>query len=386
MFQASSPGPEHPDGGGSCDAEQRVAAQDSASRPTPQPLEPAAAGACSLGQAGALGPFSADLSLQDFLPPGQGAEQPPRTAAVAMLEALQTVDSDLPSSVPSATMGTGPSGPQEYDFRTVLRPAVVPSGSPGPLQTVAARLGCEESQLCRDTHVQPDTRVPGEQVALPNPHSPSTSPRQEESSRAGAQRLGHASEGAVPTAGHASGRARSRPRWNVHGHVSDASVRVGENVWDEVPTRPRWSVHGHVSQSHMLPGLLPGEGQPAEAGPRQHAPDHSSLSGVGLGAQSPARACVPGLPTEPASELASDGSCTQVSGSSHGEDSGPQALPSAVAAPSALGDSITEEPGDWDPKAVLSPVASVGPRGREEGEKRAVPGLGQCCPSTGHWP
>nr|KAF6498426.1 tubulin gamma complex associated protein 6 [Rousettus aegyptiacus] len=159
--QASSPGPEHPDGGGSCDAEQRVAAQDSASRPTPQPLEPAAAGACSLGQAGALGPFSADLSLQDFLPPGQGAEQPPRTAAVAMLEALQTVDSDLPSSVPSATMGTGPSGPQEYDFRTVLRPAVVPSGSPGPLQTVAARLGCEESQLCRDTHVQPDTHVPG---------------------------------------------------------------------------------------------------------------------------------------------------------------------------------------------------------------------------------
>ncbi|XP_039718938.1 gamma-tubulin complex component 6 [Pteropus medius] len=251
--QASSLGPEHPDGGSSCDpgcAEQRVAAQDGASRPTPQPLEHAPGGACGLGQARVPGPFSADLSLQDFLPPGQGAEQPAHTAAAAVLEALQTIGSDLPSSVPSTAVGTGPSGPQEYDFRTVLRPAVVPSASSGSLQTVGGRLGCEGLQLCGDMHVQLDTCVPDEQVALPYPHSPSNNCPQEESSQA----MGHVSEGAVPSGGYASGMASSRPRWNVHGHVSDASIKVGENVWDEVPTRPRWNVHGHVSDASIKVG------------------------------------------------------------------------------------------------------------------------------------
>ncbi|XP_024906762.1 gamma-tubulin complex component 6 [Pteropus alecto] len=428
--QASSLGPEHPDGGSSCDpgcAEQRVAAQDGASRPTPQALEHAPGGACGLGQARVPGPFSADLSLQDFLPPGQGAEQPAHTAAAAVLEALQTIGSDLPSSVPSTAVGTGPSGPQEYDFRTVLRPAVVPSASPGSLQTVGGRLGCEGLQLCGDTHVQLDTCVPDEQVALPYPHSPSNNCPQEGSSQA----MGHMSEGAVPSGGYASRMASSRPRWNVHGHVSDASIKVGENVWDEVPTRPRWNVHGHVSdasirigenvwdevptrprwnvhghvsdasirvgenvwdevpirprwnvhghvsQSHMMLGLLSGEAQPAEARPRQHSPDHLSLLGVSLGAQSPARDSVPGLPTE----LASDGSCTQVSGSGPKEDSGPQASPSAVAAPGALGDSIPEEPGRNGDSEDLSPswpsksqgsVATQSSPGLEEEEEAAA--------------
>lgn len=171
VSQALSPGPEHPAGGGSRDsgcAEQHVAARDGPSKPMPQPLEPPAAEACGSelgagsppGQAEGPHLFSAGLSVQDFLPTGQGAEQPADTEEASVLEeALQTIGSDLPASAASAVTDTGCPAPQEYDFRTVLRPAVVASASPGSLQTTGGSLGCEELQLWRNTDVQLDTCV-----------------------------------------------------------------------------------------------------------------------------------------------------------------------------------------------------------------------------------
>ncbi|XP_070267436.1 gamma-tubulin complex component 6 isoform X1 [Myotis yumanensis] len=268
--QASSLGPGHPDGGGSCDpgcAEQHVAAWDGPSRPwelTPQPLEPPALGACSSselgaglqpGQAKGPGLFSAGLSIQDFLPTGQGAEQPGDAGVAPVLEeALQTIGSDLRSSASSATADTGYSGPQEYDFRTVLRPALVTSAS-GSLQTVGGSLGCEGLQLWGDTHeFRLDICVPDGQVALPHPCPPRNNLPEEGSSQTMGQLLGHVSEGGILTGGNASGMAPSRPRWNVHGHVSDASIKVGENVWDVASSRPRWNVHGHVSDASIKVG------------------------------------------------------------------------------------------------------------------------------------
>nr|XP_019567877.1 PREDICTED: gamma-tubulin complex component 6 isoform X1 [Rhinolophus sinicus] len=367
--QALSPGPECPDGGGSCDsgcAEQQVASWDGLSRPgmwAPQPLEPPV-GACGSGQAERSEPFSAGLSIQDVPPTGQGPEQPVLAGMAPDLgEALQIIGSALPTSAPSAATGTGPSGPQEYDFRTILRPAVVTSAPQGSLQTVGGGLGCEGLQLCGNAHVQLDTCVPEGQVALPHPLPPRNNPRQEGCSLAVRQLLGHVPEAGVLTGGYASRMAPSRPqwnvhghvsdasirvgenvcdvapsrpRWNVHGHVSDASIRVGENVCDVVPSRPRWNVHGHVSQSQVILGVLPEEAQPDTPRPHQSPPVHVSQSGVSLGAQSPAWEHEP----QPPSELASHSSC-----SDSGKENGLQASPAAMAMSCDLGDSISEEPG-----------------------------------------
>ncbi|KAM5250563.1 gamma-tubulin complex component 6-like isoform 1-T1 [Hipposideros larvatus] len=284
--QDPSPGPELPDGGGRCDsgcAEQQGASRDGPSRPgmwAPQPLEPPA-GACDPGQAEGSGPFSAGLSIQDFLPTGQGAEQPVLTGvAPALAEALQTIGSALHPSAPSAS-GTGPSGPQEYDFRTILRPAVATSASPGSLQTVGGGVGCEELQLCENVHVQLDTCVPEGQVALPYPHPPRNNPPEEGSSLAVGELLGHVSEAGVLTESYASGMAPSRPRWNVHGHVSDASIRVGENMWDVTPSRPRWNVHGHVSDASIRVGENMWDVTPSR--PRWNVHGHVSDSSIRVG-------------------------------------------------------------------------------------------------------
>ncbi|XP_060021558.1 gamma-tubulin complex component 6 isoform X7 [Lagenorhynchus albirostris] len=376
-FQASFLGPEHPDGGGSCDPGHEgwhEAARDSPDRQsvlTPQPLEPPAAGACGSGpgagppseQAEGPGPFSVGLSIRDFLPTAQRAEQPVLTSAAPVLdEALQTIGSDLPPLAPSAAADTGPSGPQEYDFRTILRPSVAAPASPGALQTAGGSLGSEGPRLREDTHVQLDTCVPDGRVALPYAHPPQHPSCQEESSQDPGQLCGQVAEPGVPTEGYASGMAParprwnvhghvsdanirvgenvwdvapSRPRWNVHGHVSDASIRVGENVWDVAPSRPRWNVHGHVSQSSVMLGLLSGEAEPNVPGPPWAPPDHGSRSGLSLGAQSPAREDEPRLPAETAS-----------GGSGRGEETGLQDLLSAEAAPTALEDSIPEEPAE----------------------------------------
>uniref|UniRef100_A0A8C6BUC1 Tubulin gamma complex component 6 n=1 Tax=Monodon monoceros TaxID=40151 RepID=A0A8C6BUC1_MONMO len=340
VFQASFLGPEHPDGGGSCDPGhegRHEAARDSPDRqsmPTPRPLEPPAAGACGSGpgagplseQAEGPGPFSVGLSIRDFLPTAQGAEQPVLTSAAPVLdEALQTIGSDLPPLAPSAAADTGPSGPQEYDFRTILRPSVAAPASPGALQTAGGSLGSEGQRPREDTHAQLDTCVPDGRVALPYAHPPQHPSCQEESSQAPGQLCGQVAEPGVPTEGYGSGMAPSRPRWNVHGHVSDASIRVGENVWDVAPSRPRWNihghvsdasirvgenvwdvapsrprwnVHGHVSQSSVMLGVLSGEAEPNVPGPPWAPPDHGSRSGLSLGAQSPAREHEPRLPAE----------------------------------------------------------------------------------------
>ncbi|XP_028389127.1 gamma-tubulin complex component 6 [Phyllostomus discolor] len=442
---ASSPGPEHPGGGGSCDsgcAEQREAPREGPSTPRPQPLEPPAAQACGSelgagpqpGQAEGPRLFSAGLSIQDFLPTGQGAEQSVDTEEVSVLEeALQTIGSDLPASASSAVTNTGCSEPQEYDFRTVLRPAVVPSASPGSLQTPGGSLGCEELQLWRNTDTRLDTCVTDGQVALPYPHLPRSSRPQEGSSPASGRPLGQVSEGGILTAGSASGTAPSRPRWNVHGHVSDASIRVGENVWDVAPSRPRWNahghvsdasirvgenmwdvapsrprwnahghvsdasirvgenvwdvapsrprwnVHGHVSQSQVTLGVLPGEAQPDTPRPVWSPPDHESQASLSPQAQSPTwegeSKLLPGPPSD---------SCAPVVGSVPAEESSVQASPSALAAPAAPEDSVPDEPGtgrsgdteDCSPGRPLSPqeraATPSSPDAGEEAEEAAA--------------
>ncbi|XP_068417954.1 gamma-tubulin complex component 6 isoform X3 [Eschrichtius robustus] len=442
--QASFLGPELPDGGGSCDSgceEQHEAARDGPDRQsvlTLQPLESPAAGACGSGpgagppseQAEEPGPFSVGLSIQDFLPAAQGAEQPVLTSVAPVLDkALQTIGSDLPPLAPSAVADTGPSGPQEYDFRTILRPAVAAPASPGALQTAGGSLGSEGQQLREDTHVQPGTCVPDGRVALPHAHPPQHPSRQEESSQATGQLCGQVAEPGVPTEGYASGMALSRPRWNVHGHVSDASIRVGENVWDVAPSRPRWNVHGHVSdasirvgenvwdvapsrprwnvhghvsdasirvgenvwdvapsrprwnvhghvsQSSVMLGVLSGEAEPNVPGPPWAPPDHGSQSGLSLGAQSPAREQEPRLPAE----MASGGSGAQVAGpgSGRGEESGLQVLLSAEAAPAALEDGIPEEPGPGA-SGDSQDLSPSGPPSSQEGmDSRSSPGPGE---------
>uniref|UniRef100_A0A8C3WDR9 Gamma-tubulin complex component 6 n=1 Tax=Catagonus wagneri TaxID=51154 RepID=A0A8C3WDR9_9CETA len=332
VLQASFLCPEHPGGGGSCGSGSVVqpeAAQDGPhgqSGLTPQPPESPAAGTCGSGpgagspseQAADPGLFSGGLSVRDFLPAAPGAEWPVRSGAASVLEeALQTIGSDLPPLPLSAVVGTGPSGPQEYDFRTILRPAVVTSASPASLQTVGSGLGSEGQSQWEDTHVRLDMCVLDGQVALPHPGRPQkTSPP--EGSQAMGQLLGRVSEGDVPTGGYALGVAASRPRWNVHGHVSDASIKVGENVCDVAPSRPRWNVHGHVSQSQVTLGVLSGEAEPRVPRPHWTPPDHGSQSGLSLGDQSPAQDGEPRPPAETASG---------------GAGSGPQASPAAGAAP-----------------------------------------------------
>ncbi|XP_037016042.2 gamma-tubulin complex component 6 isoform X2 [Artibeus jamaicensis] len=416
--QALSPGP---GGGGSCDsgcAEQHVAAWGSPSKPSellPQPLEPPAAEARSselgaglqLGQAEGPHLSSVGLSAQDFLPSGQGAEQPVDTEGTSVLEeALQTIGSDLPASASSEVADAGCSAPQEYDFRTVLRPAVVTSASPGSFQTIGDNLGSDELQLWRNTDIRLDSCVTDGSVAQPYPHLPSNSRPQEGSSPSVGRPLGQVSEGGILTGGSASGTAPSRPRWNVHGHVSDASIRVGENVWDVVPSRPRWNVHGHVSdasirvgenvwdvapsrprwnvhghvsQSQVVLGVLPGEAQPEAPRPLQSPPDHESQLGLSPGAQNPAWEDESRLLAGPPSD-----GCAQVAGSVPVEESAVQALPSASAVPVAPEDSVSDEPGpgrsgdtkdcspSWPSSSQESATAQSSPDPSEEVEEAAV--------------
>eukprot|EP00070_Physeter_catodon_P039688 XP_028346582.1 gamma-tubulin complex component 6 isoform X4 [Physeter catodon] len=388
--QASFVGSERPAGGGSCDSgpgETREAARGGPERPGVLPRQPRAspaAAACRSGpgagppseQAEGPGPSSVGLSLRDFLPAAPGAEQPvPTSAAPVLDEALQTIGSDLPPLAPSAAADTGPSGPQEYDFRTILRPSVAAPASPGALRTAEGSLGGEGQQLREDTHVQLDACVPDGRVALPCAQPPQRPSRQEDSSPATGQLRGQVAEPGVPTEGYPSGMAPSRPRWNVHGHVSDASIRVGENVWDVAPSRPRWNVHGHVSQSSVMLGVLSGDAEPNVPGPPWAPPDHGSQSGLSLGAQSPAREPEPRLPAE----TASGGSGAQVArpGSGRGEESGLQALLSAEAAPTALEDSIPEEPGPGASGDSQDLSPSGPPSSQEGADTRSSPGPGE---------
>ncbi|XP_077770090.1 gamma-tubulin complex component 6 isoform X2 [Canis aureus] len=285
--QALSPGLAHPAGGGRSDSgyvvQQRVAEWDSPSAQTPQLLKPLAAGTHGSGPGADPGPFPEGLSIQDFLPTAGEAEQPVPTGVASVLEeALQTIGSDLPPSAPSEVVGTEPPGAQEYDFRTILRPAVVPLASPGSVQTVGGGLNDKGPQLWGDSVLSPEnTGVPDRQVALPHPHPPGHKSPQEERSQAIGQVLGHVSEGSIPAGGYVSGMAPSRPRWNIHGHVSDASIKVGENVWDVVSSRPRWNIHGHVSDASIKVGENVWDVAPSR--PRWNVHGHVSDASIKVG-------------------------------------------------------------------------------------------------------
>nr|XP_037863184.1 LOW QUALITY PROTEIN: gamma-tubulin complex component 6 [Chlorocebus sabaeus] len=261
--EVASPGPEDPEGDQGCDAgpaEQHSAAWDGRNRPglpTPQSLKPLATGAGGTGlqQAEQAGPFSDSLSIGDFLPVGPGAEQSVQTGMVPLLEAaLQTINLDLHPSAPGeapAAASTQPSRPQEYDFNTVLRPAVAASPAPGPLQAAECNLGSSGPQLWEDSCGKLDACGSTLQVALSPSHPPRRAALKEGSSQPTEQLFGHESGGGLPTGGYASETALTRPQWNIHGHVSDASIGVGENMSEVAPTRPRWNTHGHVSDASI---------------------------------------------------------------------------------------------------------------------------------------
>ncbi|PNI20196.1 TUBGCP6 isoform 3 [Pan troglodytes] len=291
--QVTSPGPEHPEGGQGCDsgsAEQHSPAWDGRNRPgllTPQPLKPLAVGAGGTGlqQAEEARPFSDSLSIGDFLPVGPGAEPSVQTGMVPLLEvALQTINLDLPPSAPGeapAAASTQLSRPQEYDFSTVLRPAVATSPAPGPLQAAKCSLGSSGLQLWEDSCGKMDACGSTSRETL-LPSHPSRRAALEEGSSQPTERLfGQVSGGGLPTGDFASEIAPARPRWNTHGHVSDASIRVGENVSDVAPTRPRWNTHGHVSNASISIGESVSDVAPTR--PRWNIHGHVSNASIRVG-------------------------------------------------------------------------------------------------------
>uniref|UniRef100_I3MYA6 Gamma-tubulin complex component 6 n=1 Tax=Ictidomys tridecemlineatus TaxID=43179 RepID=I3MYA6_ICTTR len=334
--QVTSPGPEHPDRGPTCNSaptELHLAAWDCPGRPSvPATLAEGAE------------PFSAGLSITDFLPLGPSAEQPVQTnRALPLEEALQTISSDLPAVSPGeahATAGTQPAQPQEYDFSTVLRPAAATSPSPGPLQAVEGSLGPEEHAPWEGTHE-------GTQMALSPPLRHVTS--EEGSNQPTGQLHRHVSDASIRVGENMPDVAPSRPRWNVHGHVSDASIRVGENMPDVAPSRPRirvgenmpdvapsrprWNVHGHVSDASIRVGENMLEAEPIPPWPHQNPPSHESQAGSSLEVQNPALEHGPRLPVDTEPSI-----CCPKVGSL-------QNLPSVASKSSTLGDSVSEEPG-----------------------------------------
>ncbi|XP_011797630.1 PREDICTED: gamma-tubulin complex component 6 [Colobus angolensis palliatus] len=291
--QVTSLGPEHQEGDQGCDAgpaEQHSAAWDGRNRPgllTPQSLKPVAMGAGGTGlqQAEEAGPFSDSLSIGDFLPVGPGAEQSVQTGMVPLLEAaLQTINLDLPPSAPGeapAAASTQPSRPQEYDFSTVLRPAVAASPAPGPLKAAECNLGSSGPQLWEDSCGKLDACGSTLQVALSPSHPPRRAALKEGSSQPTEQLFGHESGGGLPTGGCASEIALTRPQWNIHRHVSDASIRVGENMSQVAPTRPRWNIHGHVSDASIRVGENVSDVAPTR--PRWNTHGHVSDASISLG-------------------------------------------------------------------------------------------------------
>ncbi|XP_077654727.1 gamma-tubulin complex component 6 isoform X4 [Urocitellus parryii] len=286
--QVTSPGPEHPDRGPTCNSaptELHLAAWDCPGRPSvpaTQAIESPAVGAGGSGTRLAEGaePFSAGLSITDFLPLGPSAEQPVQTnRALPLEEALQTISSDLPAVSPGeahATAGTQPAQPQEYDFSTVLRPAAATSPSSGPLQADEGSLGPEEHAPWEGTNE-------GTQMVLSPPLRHATS--EEGSNQPTGQLHRHVSDASIRVGENMPDVAPSRPRWNVHGHVSDASIRVGENMPDVAPSRPRWNVHGHVSDA----SIRVGENMPdvAPSRPRWNVHGHVSDASIRVGENMP---------------------------------------------------------------------------------------------------
>ncbi|XP_020036984.2 gamma-tubulin complex component 6 isoform X1 [Castor canadensis] len=287
--QVTSLGPEHPGRGGSCDSEpteQHSAHSPSIlSAPAPQHLESLAVGAGGpgAGQVEGVGSLSAGLSITGFLPTDLEAEQAVLDGGAPPLEeALQTIYSDLPPVMPGevpTAAGIQPAQP-EYDFSTILRPAVANLPSLGPFQAVEGSLGNEE-QPWGDAHMKLD--VHDTKMALPHPHPLRHITPEDGCSQPMEQLLGHLSGAALPIEGCASGMAPCRPRWNIHGHVSDASIRVGQNVSDvPVAPRPRWNIHGHVSDASIRVGQNVSD-VPVAPRPRWNIHGHVSDASIRVG-------------------------------------------------------------------------------------------------------
>nr|XP_004999784.1 gamma-tubulin complex component 6 isoform X2 [Cavia porcellus] len=268
---------EHSDGGQTCDLgfpEQPGDCRGGLNVLAPQPLQSPAAGA---------GPFSAGLSIVDFLPTDSRAEQPEQDGTPLLDQALQTICSDLlPSSTTEAPSAeeTLPAQPQEYDFSTILRPAVTAALSLGPLQAVR---DSEEQQLCVNTRGRPDECGPDihRPLCLPHPLTHRHGTAQEANSQIPGGFLAPTLGAAAPTEGRATETAASQPGWNIHGHVSDSSIQIGENVSDVAASRPRWNIHGHVSDASIRVGENMSD--VATSRPRWNIHGHVSDSSIQIG-------------------------------------------------------------------------------------------------------
>ncbi|ERE86432.1 gamma-tubulin complex component 6-like protein [Cricetulus griseus] len=342
--QVTSPCPEHADEGRSCDLGSTELQWNCPSgTSTPSVLKSAAEGAddSGTGQAEGAGPFSSGLSITDFLPTGPGAEQPVDNTGAPFLEAaLQTICSDLPPITGPTLTAADPQPTQsEYDFNTILRPALAASSSPGPFQDVQNGLDSETQYVLGDMPTKLNACVHDVQETLPCPHPLKHVTPEEGSFQPVGQFLEHMSGTVIPTESLASGMApcqqlRSisrcvsdantkgedymsdmalpRPQWNICGPVSEASIGVGENVSEVASSRPRWNVHGHVS-------------------------DASIKSGLGVEAQSPTLECGPQLPGETKPTICSSPGSI--------EEGSLETMPPVVAEPSILGNGILEETG-----------------------------------------
>ncbi|KAM6216521.1 gamma-tubulin complex component 6 [Rhynchocyon petersi] len=245
-------------------------------------------------------PFSAGLNIQDFLPTDLVVEQPVKSSISALRraqekapvleetplpreapgleQALWTISSDLPSSAQGelpTVDSMQPSQVQEYDFSTILRPAMTVHDSPGSVQAVEGSSGGEGPQLQWDTPRKLDSWIP-EVSAHPRPE-----PAEEPGRGPLDQLLEHMSGGSVSSMSHASATVPSWPQWNVHGHVSDASIRVSENVSEDIPSRPQWNVHGHVSDASIRVSENVSEDIPSR--PRWNIHGHVSDASIRVG-------------------------------------------------------------------------------------------------------
>ncbi|XP_017654074.1 gamma-tubulin complex component 6 isoform X2 [Nannospalax galili] len=284
--QITSSGPEQADEDCSSDlgsTEQHWDCPNPSNTPTPQALTSAAEGA---------GPFSAGLSITDFLPIDPRAEQPVGASGTLCLEvALQTICSDLPPVTPGVALIEADPQPiqPEYDFNTILRPAP----SLGPLQDVQGSLSTEKQHLLGDIDMKLGAHVAPEegscwQVGQLLEHLSGTASLIDShaSGMASCQQpwsiSRHVSDSSIKVGENVSDVAPSRPRWNVHGHVSDASIKIGENVSDVAPSRPRWNVHGHVSDASIKVGANVSDVAPTR--PRWNVHGHVSDASIKVGA------------------------------------------------------------------------------------------------------
>ncbi|NP_001102218.2 gamma-tubulin complex component 6 [Rattus norvegicus] len=305
--QVTSLGPEHEGEGHSCDLESTELRCDCSNQPcasTPSVLKSGA------GQAEEAGPFSTGLSITDFLPMGSGDEQPVGDTGAPFLEvALQSICSDLSPITPGPALTAGGLQPtqSEYDFNTILRPAMATPPLPGPFRDVQNSVDSEKQHLLRDMPTKPDSCIHDMQETLPCLHPLSHVTPAEGSLQPVGQLLEHMSETTVATESHASGMAPCqqlsisrhvsdanikvgdymsdvalpRPRWNIHGHVSEANIGVGENVSDVAPSRPRWNVHGHVSDASIKVGENVSDVAPSR--PRWNVHGHVSDASIKVG-------------------------------------------------------------------------------------------------------